>query len=134
MINSLSDNLLGLDYGLKHIGVAVAVAGLPQPLTTLTNDQYLISHILDLVTDYKISKVVIGLSDGSMLTSSKQFGESLQKQLVIPVVYIDETLSSVEAGERISWQKTFKRRQQPLHEIAAAIILETYLDQLASTE
>ncbi len=132
MNNSASENLLGLDFGLKHIGVAVAVVGLPQPHTTLANNQQLFQKIQDIVTTHKISKVVIGISDGKMLISSKQFGEELKNELGLPVVYVDESLSSVEAALRMRWQKNSQRQRRPLHEVAAAIILETYLDEASS--
>lgn len=47
----MAEYLLGLDYGSKRVGVAVAhvIARLPRPLMTLSSDDTLLQHIKDII-------------------------------------------------------------------------------------
>ena len=52
-------NILGLDYGEKHVGVALAEGPLAAPLTTL-NTETAIEQLKPIVTKYNIEKIIIG--------------------------------------------------------------------------
>lgn len=111
-------NILGLDYGEKHIGVALAEGPLAAPLTTLKTETAAV-QINELINKWQISKLIIG-------DCPKEFLEKL-KTLGVTVIQTDETLSSHDA--RMSLLHTTQtRRKEKEHTAAAAIILQTWLD------
>lgn len=110
-------NILGLDYGEKYIGVAYAEDKLAEPLTTL-NNKIAISEIKKLVTNFKIEKIIVG-------DCPKDFLENLKE--VVKVEQTDETLSSHDARQMLM-HTTQTRRKEKEHSIAAAIILQTWMD------
>ena len=111
-------NILGLDYGEKHVGVALAEGPLAAPLTTL-NNQRAIKQISLLISKYNIEKIVIG-------NCSADFFDKL-KNLGINVFQTDETLSSHDARESLL-HVTQKKRRNKEHEAAAAVILQSWID------
>lgn len=111
-------SILGLDYGEKHIGVAIAEGPLAAPLTTL-NTQTAIHYISDLVSKYKIEKIIIGNCPEEFVNSLAIVNCKLE--------IIDETLSSHDARHALL-HTTQKRRQELEHAAAATIILQNWLD------
>ena len=110
--------ILGLDYGEKHVGVALAEGPLAAPLTTLSN-QSALEQIKNLVAKHKIEKIIIGNCPEEFVNSLKIVNCELE--------IVDETLSSYDA--RISLMHTTQtRRKEKEHAAAAAIILQTWLD------
>lgn len=121
-------NVLALDYGTKWVGVAVTAGELSQPLITLTNNEQLFSHLKEIVNRHQIKLIVVGGSEGEMLRITQNFAQDLSNFLHVPVKIIDETMSSKEAQSSVFWLKGKLKRRRPLHHLAAAIILDTYLD------
>lgn len=130
-------NLLCLDYGTKRIGVAVATTPLAQPIGIIANSEkrpvasvistQAIDRIVELISEFGIEKILVGISEGEMAQRSRQFISELKKNTTLPVEEIDETLSSVEAGEHMKHMKSKKRRSDRDH-FAAASMLQDYLD------
>lgn len=118
-------NYLGLDYGRKHIGVAIATGPLAEPLTTIFTPRAF-PQIKNLITKHNVSQIIIGRPDKSLKLEFENFLNSLQ----IPnfqFQIVDETLSSHSA--RLSLlHKTKKSRRVREHAAAAAIILQSWLD------
>ena len=125
--------LLGIDYGSKKVGLALAEDDrLVLPLTILTNqgDKALIKEIAIVVKKYKISAIILGYSINLVGQATPQtmkvqsFYQELQRVIKIPVKLVDERFSS----------KTVKVAQRGLkirhHDdaAAAAVILQSYLD------
>lgn len=119
---------LGIDYGLKKIGLAVAEGKLAEPLTVLrvNTDEEAINKIKLLG---KFDKVIVGISEGRTAQTTKLFVEKLQNQLSIPIEVFDETLSTHEAQE-LSRQTGMNRKKRKNMEdaFAATIMLQNYLD------
>ena len=111
-------NILGLDYGEKHVGVAYSEGMLAEPLTTL-NNQTAIVQIIKLINKLQISKLIIG-------NCPEEFLQNL-KNLKIEVVQVDETLSSYDARQSLLHTTQTKRREKE-HAVAAALILQSWLD------
>ncbi|MEK7503951.1 MAG: RuvX/YqgF family protein [Patescibacteria group bacterium] len=110
-------NILGLDYGEKHVGVALAEGPLAAPLTTL-NTETAVEQLKPIVTKYNIEKIIIGDCPEDFLQNLKN---------ICDVEQADETLSSHDA--RISLMHTTQtRRKEKEHAVAAAIILQTWMD------
>jgi len=131
--------VLGLDYGDRRIGLALSdpMGIIAKPLTIIdrqkTND--LISRISEIISEKKITSIVVGLPLTLKGNYSKQteivlgFIDQLRSDLQIPILTIDERLSSVAAKKSLHDQavKTGHAKGR-VDETAAAIFLQEYLD------
>jgi putative Holliday junction resolvase len=131
---------LGLDIGKKRIGVAgcdgtgLIAAG----ITTIerTSFQQDVEQLQSLITLRSVQVLVVGLPytmDGNLGFQAKQvqkFVHRLSKILPLPVEYVDERLTSVEAENQLKAQKRFSTWNKGLiDQQAAQIILQQWLDQ-----
>lgn len=121
-------HLLGIDYGTKHVGVAVATGDLSEPVGFFDNNDKLFHRLSRLCTDHQVELIVIGLSEGEMAKNTRLFAQRLKAQVKLPVVFQDETLSSVETGRLLLHLKRRRQRSQPQDAYQAAFILQDYLD------
>lgn len=112
-------NYLGLDYGEAKIGVAIATGPLAEPLTTINNTNNALQIIKQLVVKNAIDRIIIGSCSSEFLQSLKKLG--------IKVKQVDETLSSHDAREGLLHTTQTKRRLIE-HQVAAALILQNFLD------
>ncbi len=118
--------LLGIDFGLKNIGLAMSEGFLVEPLGVVKN----VKRIDRICQEHKIEKIIIGLSEGEMAKKTRVFGEKLARQTNLPVEYQDETLTSEEAKRlMIKIGKPKKKRQEQADAIAASLILQAYLER-----
>ncbi|NEQ50656.1 MAG: Holliday junction resolvase RuvX [Leptolyngbya sp. SIO3F4] len=132
-------SVLGLDIGSKRIGVAGCdrTGLIATGLTTVENKSfvYVIEQLSQIVRQREATLLVVGLPytmDGSIGTQARKvqkFAKRLAKALNLPVTYVDERLTSVEAEQQLQ----FERRQTATNKglidrRAAAIILQQWLD------
>lgn len=124
-------NILGIDYGRKKIGLALASSKLAMPLAIIKFVGWpkLVQRLTEITSQEKISKIVIGLSEAEMAKETNLFGEKLQKEISLPVEYFDETLSTYEA-QRLAKEAGMKRKKRNSLEdaFAATVMLQSYLD------
>lgn len=124
--------LLGIDYGERQLGLALATGPLAEPLSTLKVTTRVFATLRKLCHQLGVTRVVVGISEGEMAQRSTAFAARLSRNLGLPVVLQDETLSTKEALEKLKEGKgTSKRALTPEHKYAATIILQDYLDQVA---
>lgn len=126
---SQNTKILCLDYGRERIGVAVSYGALAEPLLVLAYDDSLPSKLVELVDEYGVEQLLVGISDGAMALESKQFGEQLGRVLDLPVSFADETLSSQTAERKYASVASVARRKAALDHLAAAEILQQWLDE-----
>lgn len=130
--------LLGVDYGLRRIGLAMAEGETVLPLSTLrvSNDRLVLQKIADLCREHRISKIIVGLPvhlDGrssKMSQRVKLFGKGLAGVTGLSVVYSEEQLTTKTAA-RVLTQLGKRRRDQSSgrrDQAAATLILKDYLD------
>lgn len=126
---SQKTTVLAIDFGTKRIGLAITHATLAVPLTVIEYDdiQQAVEQIKKICHDYSVSRIVLGLSENIMAKKTHDFGLILEKEIQLPVNYVDETLSSSEVRNK------FKQRNkglggEPIDHYAAALILEEWLD------
>ncbi len=131
--------IMCLDYGDVRIGVAFSdlLQTIASPFETYTRKsiEQDLSYFKNLAESQLVEKVIIGLplnmdgSVGERIELTKQFGSLLQKTLNLPVEYVDERLSSVEAEDVLKQAKIPAIKWKGLiDKIAAGIILQTYLN------
>lgn len=124
-------NILGIDYGRKKIGLALASSKLAMPLTIVKFVSWpkLVQRLTEIASREKVTKIIIGLSEAKMAEETKSFGEKLKKEISLPIEYFDETLSTYEA-QRLAKEAGMKRKKRISLEdaFAAAVMLQFYLD------
>ncbi|HSX49044.1 MAG TPA: Holliday junction resolvase RuvX [Candidatus Saccharimonadales bacterium] len=125
------EKLLGIDFGLKKIGVSIATSKLADPYLVIrySNIEELIEKIDGICEKEGIGRVIIGVSEGEMAIATKEFGEKLALSLPVPVDFFDETLSTQDA-QRLAMDAHMKRskRKEMEDAMAAAVMLQNYLD------
>jgi len=153
---------LALDVGEARIGIAIsdATGFLASPYTTLhvTRDEsQMWQAIQRLIEETEAEGLVVGLPismDGAIHSQGKRvqaFAERLREHIAVPLIFWDERLSTVEAerllvergedelgkrykttGGRNRNQTKRRRRKQEVDALAAAVILQEYLDHQMS--
>jgi len=120
---------LGIDYGLKKIGLALADDGMAQPFRVIKNDARLVEKLTKICQANQIEKIIIGLPEGKIAKKVRTLAQKVSGVANLPVDFQDETLTSKEAiAKMIQAGKRRKARQQILDAAAAAIILQDYLN------
>lgn len=133
MVKKLPTNgyILGLDVGERRIGVAVAsvIARLPEPLALIEVSDSVVEDIKEVIAKNSAILVVIGIPralDGgetAQSSSIREFADKIKQQIEQPIIFVDESLSSVRADE-VAKSKSFKNVSRD--SLAACFILEEY--------
>jgi putative Holliday junction resolvase len=121
--------MLGIDFGARRIGVAVSAGSLAVPLVTIehSNRAADLDRIAAIAASQEATSIVVGLplapdgGEGEQARLTRAFGRQLADHVGLPVVYHDERLSSFDAAPA-------RRRSKPVDDIAAAVILQRYID------
>ena len=132
--------VLGFDFGMKKIGVAVgqSLTGTAQPVATLKAQdgapQW--SQIQTLIDEWRPQMLVIGLPvhmDGSeqdLTKSAKRFGNRLNGRFKLPVDWVDERLTSYQAeNELADLKKSSHNDKLSVDSVSAQLIVEQYFEQ-----
>lgn len=130
---------LGLDVGKKRMGVAGCdgTGLIATGLTTINRTSWAedVRQLKEIIEQREVEILVIGLPyrlDGTLGSQAKQvqkFANRISQSLQLPVEYVDERLTSVEAEFQLKAQKKFSSRQKgAIDRRAAAIILQQWLD------
>ncbi|MCA9318060.1 Holliday junction resolvase RuvX [Candidatus Saccharibacteria bacterium] len=130
-MNDQDYTILGIDYGDVRVGIALAhnIAKLPHPLTTLSNNDQLITTIAQIIQEQNTKLIVLGLplsasgNETQQTQKVRQFCSQLSEQVPWPVVLVDESYSSVAVQERHGHAVVAK---EAIDAQAAAVILERY--------
>ena len=134
--------LMGLDFGSKTVGVAVSdLLGITaQPIEIVRRDKEnqlrkTLQRIETLIKEYEISLIVLGLpknmndTSGDRVAKTMEFKEMLERRTGLVVELMDERLTTVQAESIMSLSGVKKKDyKEYVDELAAAIILQTYMD------
>jgi putative holliday junction resolvase len=132
--------ILGLDYGRKRIGLALSdtlnLTATPLTTITRTNRRNDIRRLREICQTHKVARIVVGHPlhmSGEMSPMAEEagrFAERIRKELGIEVELQDERLTSWEAQEMTrSAKSTRRKKNSPLDEVAAAVLLSDYLER-----
>ena len=134
-------NIIGFDFGKRRIGVAIGnnVSKTAQALITIesaTNNQKF-EAIQKIMEEWMPVSIVVGVPfnvDGSehkVTNLSKKFAKQLEEKYSLPTHLIDERYTSIEASHELKDKKIdVKKKKLLIDQIAAKIILQSYLDQI----
>jgi len=136
--DAISGTVLGFDYGTRRVGVAVGETStrIANPLGTVAaqGNEARFAAVDAYVKEWKPVALVVGQprhADGSphevALLASK-FGRRLAARYKLPVVMVDETLTSSAAEAQLREARTRAPRKADVDALAAALILQGYLD------
>ena len=135
--------IIGLDLGSKTVGIAVSdfLGIIANPIGTLRIEENNLDQALELVKnvvkEQQAEKIVLGLPknmDGSIGFQAQyclDFKEMLEKEIKLPVIMIDERMTSRMAhNTMLKADMSRNKRKQNVDKLAATIILQSYLDSL----
>lgn len=134
---TLGERLLGLDIGEVRIGVAISdeLGSIASPLTMIPRRGNVIAELQKLIEKYAPSRLVVGLPvglsgrEGPQAQVTREYAEELAEAVGLPVEYYDERMSSSIAEQvLISHGTRREKRKQQIDAMAAAVILQGYLD------
>ncbi len=124
-------NCLAIDYGKKNIGLAISVNGIISPINAIKNDSKLIENIKLIISQYKIDKLFVGISQDRSGFLTKTFKEKLENMLDLSVEGVEETVSTIEATQIfLDNKKNKKKLKGQIDSISAAVILNRALGQV----
>lgn len=133
--------VMAVDYGTVRVGIAVSdptgmlARGL-ETIQRLGDNRIVIARICELIQEYNVDRLVLGMpkrSDGKPGEKEREvkaFSKELQAACGLRPIYRDERYSTVIA-QRIMTENKVKqdRKRQIVDQIAAEIILQSYLDE-----
>ena len=134
--------LMALDYGEKAIGVAISdeLQLTVRPLTTIRREKrgyaQVIERIRGLVAENGVVTLVVGLplnmdgTRGAAAGRVESFISDLRRAVSIPIVTVDERLTSHEADRILREMGVgLRERRARSDEYAASVILRDYIDE-----
>ncbi len=135
---------MGLDVGDKRIGVAIsdesALIASPRETLERTGNRRDIAHLLELARREEVSEILVGMpwnldgTSGPQADKVSRFVDALRASTEIPIAVWDERLSTVRAEEAlIEADVSREKRRGVVDRVAAAIILQSYLDAKRGT-
>jgi len=131
-------NVLGIDYGLKNVGFAIGEKITNNCSTYFSkkfkNRKELIEEIKNLITEWDIKTIVIGLpfnldnSESEMSLEIRNFSKKLEKDINIKINFVDEKLTTYEARQIMKdLNKNEKEIRKNNHGLAAKLIVDSFL-------
>lgn len=129
--------VLGVDYGTKRVGLAISdeLRITARPLDVVARPD-VIEYVERLAQEMEIAKIVVGLpvslggGEGDSAVGARLLGQQLNEATSLPVDFLDERFTS-RMAESALLESGMKRRgrRQKVDKVAAAIILQEYLDK-----
>lgn len=136
--------IMGLDYGSLTMGVAISdpLQITAQGIEVIRRKEenklrQTLQRIEQLIAEYEVGKIVLGYpknmnnSIGERAEKSEELKETLVRRTGLPVILWDERLTTVTAhNAMIEGSVRREKRAQVVDMVAAAVILQNYLDSL----
>lgn len=131
--------VLGLDVGLRRIGVAVSdpLGITAQGLETLhrKNKRHDLAYLDRVIREYDVREIVVGLplrmsgAEGTQAEKIHAFADDLRKHFQLPVHLWDERLTSAEANRLLrETELSIEKRGKAVDRMAAILILQGWME------
>lgn len=137
-MRAMPGRMLGLDLGERRIGVAISdeLGLIASPLTMVPRQGPVVRDVRALIARYGIVRVIVGMPmglsgrEGPQAASIRAYAESIREELGVPLDYWDERMTTSIAEQHLiaSGVRRDKRKQQ-IDAVAAAVMLQGYLDR-----
>jgi putative Holliday junction resolvase len=135
-----SRTILGFDFGMKNIGIAVGqeLTRTANPLTAIKARDGIPDwdQIGKLVQEWQPGLLIVGLplnmdgTEQAMTAAARRFGNRLHGRFNLPVEWQDERLSTYEALDHLGIRSKMDSRQRSdVDQISAKLILQSWLNQ-----
>ena len=127
--------VLALDLGTRRIGIAFSDSGVvATPHSVMRNEGDVVGRVAHLAEELGAESFVVGIPSRMHESANDQkyrrFAEELRQRTCKPVVLWNESLSTVEASERLrAGGRSRRDAQKQIDMHAAAVILQSYLDE-----
>ncbi len=135
---------MGIDHGEARIGIALSdplgVFATPHSVLKNANLETILTTLQAIINREGITKLVIGLPTDSEDKVGPQarivieWARELGKHISVPIVFWDESFSSVDALTLHQASGKRRPRNAALDDLVAAFILQDYLDAVAGKE
>ena len=138
----MTNRVLGIDYGLRRVGIAVSdllgwtAQGLETIEVNVNKEDYGIDRLKEIVSEYDIQHIVLGMpknmnnSVGFRGEETMEYYNILQNKLpYVKITLWDERLSTMGASRALlEADVSRKKRKNVIDKMAAVFILQGYLD------
>lgn len=133
----MDGRMLGLDIGERRIGIAVSdeMGMIASPVGLIQRAGDVASELRALILQYNAVRLVAGLPvglngrEGLQAALVREFTDALAAEIDVPLDYWDERLSTTVAERSLIAGGTKRNaRKQKIDAVAAAVILQSYLD------
>lgn len=131
--------ILGLDVGEKRIGMAISdpfgITAQPAGFIERGSLAQTLGVVREVIGRYNVGTIIIGLplsmsgAEGTSARGAREFSDQVTRSLNVPIVMWDERLTTAEAEKLMkSAGLSRKKRMRHIDEVAAQLILQSYLD------
>jgi putative Holliday junction resolvase len=130
-------SIIAFDYGGRRIGVAVSESGLiARPHSVVKNEGEIVGKLAAIAGELDAETIVVGIARRALSDTGEQkfrdLAERLRQKTCKTVVLWDEAHSTADASRQLRENGTKRRdAQREIDMHAAAVILQSYLDDLA---
>jgi putative Holliday junction resolvase len=131
--------ILAIDYGQKNIGLAITdeYAKMALPYDTIQNNgaDLVIKKLQEIIKEESVGEILVGVptslhGEHTDSIELKGFLKNLKNKIGLPVILIDERMSS-KMADHFKTDKNFKK-SGARDKVAASIILQSYLEKINS--
>src|SRR3979409_1230182 len=133
--------ILALDHGTKRVGIAISdeLKMIAQPLEFIPPEPvaYFLDRLEQLLREKEVELILIGMprnmngSYGPAALKVQDFVAALKNAVTVPITTWDERLTSAQASRfLIEGNVRREKRKEKVDKMAAAILLQSYLDSL----
>ena len=134
--------ILAIDHGSKRIGIALSdeLKMIAQPLEFVPAKPFpdFVTRLRELLDEKEVELILVGMprnmdgSYGEAAVQVEEFVDSLKSEVSVPVRTWDERLTSAQANRSLIEANVGRqKRKETVDAIAAALLLQSYLDRLS---
>jgi putative holliday junction resolvase len=130
---------VGIDLGKVRIGLALTdpTGSMAQPWETFPHrGAKTFDPLIEKLKSRDVTRIVVGLpkhmngEEGEKALEARAFGEALAARSGLPVEYVDERLTTTAAQRSLrDTRLSGSRKRAVVDQIAATLILQTWMDQ-----